>query len=83
MESVSYMKRVVLVVIFVFVVFVFNLIVGCFLEKIWWLVMRRIYILFDNEDEIVFGLDLVFGLVNLICMVLLVWEVYNIFIWIL
>lgn len=83
MESVSYMKRVVLVVFFVFVVFLFNLIVGCFLEKIWWLVMRRIYILFDNEDEIVFGLDLVFGLVNLICMVLLVWEVYNIFIWIL
>ena len=82
-ESASYMKRVALVVFLVFVAFLFNLIVGRFLEKIRRLVMRRIHIPPDNEDETVFGLDLAFGLANLTCTALLAWEVHDISTWIL
>lgn len=68
-------------------VFLLNLVVGCVLENFWCMLMYRMFFILgvnvEGGDDVVFGLDLVFGFVNLICIVLLVWEVYDIVIWIL
>lgn len=42
------------------------------------MVIRRMFIVRGDEGEIVFGLDLAFGLANLTFTALLAWEVHHI-----
>ena len=82
-ENASYVRRVALVVVLVFAAFLLNSIFGRLLEKMRRLVIRRVLIPPANENEVVFGLDLAFGLANLTFTALLAWEVHHICTWIL
>ena len=84
-ESSSYARRVAVVVLLVFVAFLFNAILGRLLEKIRQMVLRRMFVVdgAGEEREVVFGLDLAFGLANLTCTALLAWEVHYVCTWIL
>lgn len=84
-ESSSYARRVAVVVLLVFAAFLFNAILGRLLEKIRQIVLRRIFVFAGagEEGEVVFGLDLAFGLANLTCTALLAWEVHHVCTWIL
>ena len=84
-ESSSYVRRVAAVFLLVFAAFLLNVIFGRLLEKIRQMVLRRMLVVADadEEGEVVFGLDLAFGLANLTCTALLAWEVHHICTWIL
>lgn len=84
-ERSSYTRRVAVVVLLVFAAFLLNAILGRVLEKIRQMVLRRMFVVAGagEEGEVVFGLDLAFGLVNLTCTALLAWEVHHICTWIL
>lgn len=84
-ERSSYTRRVAVVVLLVFAAFLLNAILGRVLEKIRQIVLRRVFVVAGagEEGEVVFGLDLAFGLVNLTCTALLAWEVHHICSWIL
>lgn len=84
-ESSSYARRVALVVLLVFAGFLLNAILGRLLEEIRRMVLRRMFDVAGagDEGEIVFGLDLAFGLANLTCTALLAWEIHHICTWIL
>lgn len=77
-ESSSYVRRVAVVVFLVFAAFLLNSILGRVLEKIRRMVIRRMFFVAGDEGEVVFGLDLAFGLANLTCTALLAWELHHI-----
>jgi len=84
-ESSSYARRVAVVVLLVFVAFLFNALLGRLLEKIRQMALRRMVFVAGagQEGEVVFGLDMAFGLANLTCTALLAWQVHHICTWIL
>lgn len=82
-ESSSYVRRVAIVVFLVFAAFLLNAILGRLLEKIRRMVIRRMFAIPGDEGEVLFGLDLAFGLANLTCTALLAWQVHHICTWIL
>lgn len=77
-QSSSYARRVAVVVFLVFAAFLLNSILGRVLERIRRMVIRRMFIVRGDDGEIVFGLDLAFGLANLTFTALLAWEVHHI-----
>ena len=77
-ESSSYARRVAVVVFLVFAAFLLNAILGRLLEKIRRMVIRRMFVIPGDEGEVLFGLDVAFGLANLTCTALLAWEVHHI-----
>lgn len=83
----SYIRRISAVIILVFAAFLLNSVVGRVLENFRRTLMHRMLLIpganAEGGDDVVFGLDLAFGLVNLTCTAFLAWEVHDIATWIL
>ena len=85
-ENTSYVRRVSSVVILVSVAFLFNSVVGRLLEKLRLLLLHRMFLIpeaVQRGEDVVFGLNLAVGLINLTCTALLAWGVHDIAAWML
>ena len=85
-ENTSYTRRVSSVIILVSVAFLLNSVVGRLLEKLRRLLLHRMLLVQEpvpRGEDVVFGLNLAIGLINLTCTALLAWGVHDIAVWIL